>query len=345
MPKTFLEIAKEATNGQVMGEFLQSQIEVATLPHHDIRTAHAELRHLRQTVAKIAADHGLAILAAGTHPTADWGRSQQIRGRALRRGDGRSADDRPAQHAVRAARACRAAGPRRPGRRDDPHAALSAAVHRACDLLAVLALAADRAQGLSAGRLRRAAAHRRAGAVSHQGGVRRLCRCAGEGRRDAGFELHVVVDAALAQASDPGVARAGLPDPGGRLDRHRRAVALAGAQARPQSRSSTATSTPSPARSWSRTNGGRSATACTAPSSATTARSRSPISSIRWSTRPRPTPRRSAASPRLQRCRTIVGSGTSADAQMAVYEKFGKTEGRARALSAVTDWLAATTLQ
>ena len=43
MPKTFLDIAKQATNGQVMGEFLQSQIEVATLPHHDIRTAHAEL--------------------------------------------------------------------------------------------------------------------------------------------------------------------------------------------------------------------------------------------------------------------------------------------------------------
>src|SRR5882757_11251945 len=80
MPKTFLDIAKEATNGQAMGEFLQSQCEVATLPHHDIRTAHAELRHLRQTVAKIAADHGLAILAAGTHPTADWGRSQQSEG-------------------------------------------------------------------------------------------------------------------------------------------------------------------------------------------------------------------------------------------------------------------------
>jgi glutamate---cysteine ligase / carboxylate-amine ligase len=80
MPKTFLDIAKQATNGQVMGEFLQSQIEVATLPHHDIRTAHAELRHLRQTVAKIAADHGLAILAAGTHPTADWGKSQQSEG-------------------------------------------------------------------------------------------------------------------------------------------------------------------------------------------------------------------------------------------------------------------------
>ena len=80
MPKTFLDIAKKATNGQVMGEFLQAQCEVATLPHHDIRTAAAELRHLRQTVAKIAADHGLAIIAAGTHPTADWGRAQQSEG-------------------------------------------------------------------------------------------------------------------------------------------------------------------------------------------------------------------------------------------------------------------------
>ena len=80
MPQEFLEAAKEATGGQVKGEFLQSQIEVATLPHHDIKTAHTELRHLRQTVATIAAEHGLAILAAGTHPTADWGRSQQSAG-------------------------------------------------------------------------------------------------------------------------------------------------------------------------------------------------------------------------------------------------------------------------
>ena len=43
-----------------------------------------------------------------------------------------------------------------------------------------------------------------------QGGVRRLCRRAGEGRRDGGFELRVVVDAALAEASDAGIARAGL---------------------------------------------------------------------------------------------------------------------------------------
>ena len=80
MPEGFLEAAKKATGGQVAGEFLQSQVETVTLPHTDIKTAREELRHLRQCVAKIAAEHGLAILAAGTHPTADWGRSQQTDG-------------------------------------------------------------------------------------------------------------------------------------------------------------------------------------------------------------------------------------------------------------------------
>src|SRR5258705_1377819 len=55
-----------------MGEMLQAQIEVATVPHRDMAAAHAELRHLRATIAAIAAQHGLAILAAGTHPTAAW---------------------------------------------------------------------------------------------------------------------------------------------------------------------------------------------------------------------------------------------------------------------------------
>jgi carboxylate-amine ligase len=80
MPEGFLDAAKRATGGQVAGEFLQSQVEAVTLPHRDIKTAREELRHLRQAVAKVAAEHGLAILAAGTHPTADWGRSQQTEG-------------------------------------------------------------------------------------------------------------------------------------------------------------------------------------------------------------------------------------------------------------------------
>ena len=77
MPASLLEKAKAATGGQVKGEFLQSQIEVETVPHTDIKEARAELRFLRQTVATIAAEHGLAILAAGTHPTAFWVAARQ----------------------------------------------------------------------------------------------------------------------------------------------------------------------------------------------------------------------------------------------------------------------------
>src|SRR5215471_13119927 len=76
-PEAFFAAAKAALGGQVRGELLQSQIEVTTEPHHDMSTARTELRHLRSTVAKVAADHGLAILAAGTHPTAAWEHSQQ----------------------------------------------------------------------------------------------------------------------------------------------------------------------------------------------------------------------------------------------------------------------------
>ena len=77
MPAAFLEAAKQATGGQAGGELLQSQIEIATLPHSDMATAREELRFLRQALARIAAEHGLAILAAGTHPTAAWHDMQQ----------------------------------------------------------------------------------------------------------------------------------------------------------------------------------------------------------------------------------------------------------------------------
>jgi carboxylate-amine ligase len=77
MPAEFLAAAKRATGGQVSGELLQSQVEIATLPHTEMASARAELRFLRQALAKIAAEHGLAILAAGTHPTAAWQEMQR----------------------------------------------------------------------------------------------------------------------------------------------------------------------------------------------------------------------------------------------------------------------------
>ena len=67
--------AQGAPAGASRGEFLQSQIEVVSSPHTSMAEARKELRGLRQTLAAVAADHGLAFLAAGTHPTAVWGDS------------------------------------------------------------------------------------------------------------------------------------------------------------------------------------------------------------------------------------------------------------------------------
>jgi carboxylate-amine ligase len=72
MPEGFLDEARTATDNHVSGEMLQSQIEVFTCANSSVADARLELRRLRRTVAAVAAKHGLAILAAGTHPTALW---------------------------------------------------------------------------------------------------------------------------------------------------------------------------------------------------------------------------------------------------------------------------------
>jgi carboxylate-amine ligase len=89
MPETFFKAAEVATDGRISREFLQAQIEVITSPHARMADARAELRHLRQAIAAVAAEHGLAILACGTHPTAEWGVAEQT---AERRYDAVMAD-------------------------------------------------------------------------------------------------------------------------------------------------------------------------------------------------------------------------------------------------------------
>ncbi len=65
------------TSGRIEREFLQAQIEVATEPHCDAGEARRELLRLRQNAAGAAAEHGLAVLACGTHPHARWRDSVQ----------------------------------------------------------------------------------------------------------------------------------------------------------------------------------------------------------------------------------------------------------------------------
>ena len=71
-PESLFHIANFGAAGQVGREFLQAQIEVATEPHCSLEKARVELLRLRQNAAAAAAEHGLVILACGTHPLASW---------------------------------------------------------------------------------------------------------------------------------------------------------------------------------------------------------------------------------------------------------------------------------
>ena len=71
-PATLIEECQAAAEGQVSPEFLQCQIEIGTKVCTDITVARDELKRLRSTVARCAARHGLAPIAAACHPFADW---------------------------------------------------------------------------------------------------------------------------------------------------------------------------------------------------------------------------------------------------------------------------------
>ena len=73
MPKALFTEARKALRGQVSREFLKAQIEVGTRVHKTPAEAGRDLAILRRTVAGLAAAHGLAVIAASTHPFARWG--------------------------------------------------------------------------------------------------------------------------------------------------------------------------------------------------------------------------------------------------------------------------------
>lgn len=62
--------------GLVSPEFLRAQIEVGTPVCRTVKEARDRLAFLRRCVSDVAADFGLKVLAASTHPFADWQRQQ-----------------------------------------------------------------------------------------------------------------------------------------------------------------------------------------------------------------------------------------------------------------------------
>lgn len=72
MPAGFFDELKDRLGESVSVEMLQSQLEIATRPTTGIGSAQDEIRGLRHAVSQVAGEHGLAVIAAGTHPTATW---------------------------------------------------------------------------------------------------------------------------------------------------------------------------------------------------------------------------------------------------------------------------------
>ncbi|MAM61185.1 carboxylate-amine ligase [Maritimibacter sp. UBA3975] len=71
-PDALMEACSNELDDQVSPEFLQCQIEIGTHVCAGVSEAREDLRHLRSVVAKCAAEHGLAPIAAACHPFSDW---------------------------------------------------------------------------------------------------------------------------------------------------------------------------------------------------------------------------------------------------------------------------------
>jgi glutamate---cysteine ligase / carboxylate-amine ligase len=71
-PGDMLAECEALLGAQVSPEFLRSQIEIGTRVCASLDEARADLRRLRGTIASVAEGHGMAPVAAATHPFARW---------------------------------------------------------------------------------------------------------------------------------------------------------------------------------------------------------------------------------------------------------------------------------
>ncbi len=71
-PDTLMAEAEEKCGPQVTSELLRSQIEIGTKVCRNIQEAHEDLARLRRNVIEVANNHGLAPIAASTHPFSSW---------------------------------------------------------------------------------------------------------------------------------------------------------------------------------------------------------------------------------------------------------------------------------
>jgi carboxylate-amine ligase len=66
------DLVEDSPHGEIKPELMESVLEISTNPAKDLREAGEQLRGLRRQVRDKAAERGLAIGSAGTHPFAKW---------------------------------------------------------------------------------------------------------------------------------------------------------------------------------------------------------------------------------------------------------------------------------
>ncbi len=71
-PESLVDECASILGEQVTNEFLRAQVEIGTKVCANISEIRTELRRLRRGVARACSRHGLAPLAASTHPFGDW---------------------------------------------------------------------------------------------------------------------------------------------------------------------------------------------------------------------------------------------------------------------------------
>ena len=71
-PATLMVEAEEKCGNQVTSELLRSQIEVGTKVCRNVQEVKQDLARLRRNIVEVADRHGLAPIAASTHPFSSW---------------------------------------------------------------------------------------------------------------------------------------------------------------------------------------------------------------------------------------------------------------------------------
>lgn len=76
----FMKECKNRLGERVTPEFLKCQIEIGTPVCNDISDARHHLTALRSVIINTAEKHGMKLIAASTHPFADWGKQEHTSG-------------------------------------------------------------------------------------------------------------------------------------------------------------------------------------------------------------------------------------------------------------------------